>query len=144
MKNVSTSSDPSTSSTAPTSAQVAIPSFKMSEAETTNTAVPNSLITARRSTAFIFSASPFMYSVSALQLFKSRTDSMHSCMPSAQAILASIDLRDSPSCAFALSQTMAKDTGSTHRQARPMRQSKHSRLTATSSVETIDPANSGI
>ena len=82
IKNVSTERLPCMSRTAPTSATVAIPSFSTNDAETTKAARPNSLRMERCSTARIFFSRPFKYACSALFAFKSRTVSIHSCIPS--------------------------------------------------------------
>ena len=57
-KKVSTSRLPWTSSTDPTNATVAMPSFRIRDALTTKAARENSLMVDRRSTARIFSVSP--------------------------------------------------------------------------------------
>ncbi len=64
-------------------------------------------------------------------------------MPSAQAILASMAFWFSFSCTLAEPATMAKDTGSTHRAARAMRQSMQNSPAATRVVEQMAPASSG-
>ena len=123
---------------------MAIPSFNISEALTTNTASPNSLIIDLFSTARIFSFSPSRYLSSALFDLRSFNVSMHSCIPSAQAIFTSMDLLLSFSCTLLENQTIANDTGSTHNDASAIRQSIIIRHTAMRLVEIIDPASSGI
>ena len=143
-KKAGTSSDPRSSRREPASATVAMPSRRISDALTTKAASENSLRMERRSTARILPASPRRYSCSALLAFRSCSASMHSWMPSAQAILASMAFWFSRSCTRAEPPTMAKATGSTHRAARASRQSNASRPRAISRVERMDPASSGM
>ena len=116
----------------------------MSEADTTKAANPNSLRMERCSTARIFFSKPFRYSASALLAFKSRTVSMHSWIPSAQAIFTSIAFWLSRSCTFAEKPTIAKATGNTHSAANAMRQSNTKRLMEIKTVEMMEPASSGM
>ena len=83
---------PSISRAEPIKAVVAMPSLRIKEADTTKTAVPNSVLTARFSTSLIFLSSPFKYSASALLDFNVLTHSRHSCIPSAHCIFADICL----------------------------------------------------
>ena len=69
---------------------------------------------------------------------------MHSWMPSAQAIFAAMDFRLRDSCTLADSHTIRKDTGSTHKDASAIRQSKKKMPAATNKQERMEPASSGI
>ena len=69
---------------------------------------------------------------------------MHSWIPSAAAILASMAFWFIRSWTLADPPTMAKDTGSTHSAAKAIRQSTKSRPTATSTVEQMEPTSSGM
>ena len=89
-KKVRRSSLPCARSAEPTSATVAMPSLRISDAVTTKAARPNSLTMERCSTARIFFSRPARYAPSALFALRSCTASMHSWMPSAQAIRASM------------------------------------------------------
>ena len=144
MKNTVISRLPCIKSMDPARATVAMPSFKIREADTTKAAVPNSFIIDLFSTSLIFFSRPFIYLPSALFDFRSLTVSIHSCMPSAHAILTSMAFWFILSCTFADRATMAKDTGSTHNAARAMRQSKKNIPIDTRVVDIIDPKSSGI
>ena len=144
MKKVKRSRLPLASSTPPTNAVVAIPSFRSIWALDTKTAIISSVTTACFSTARIFFSSPSIYSSSALFERRSRTVSKHSCIPSAQSIFRLICF--CPILLWILPEhpTIKKDTGSTQSAASAIRQSKKKRLTATSAVETHAPISSGI
>ena len=138
-KKVSRSIALRASSTLPTSATVAMPSFKIICAGTTNSAVPSSLLMCRPSARSILANSPSRYRPSALLLFKSRTASRSSWMPSITATSASFWRRVKWFCTFLEAPTMSRAAGSTHSAASAIRQSNTNIPTATMQAEMMEP-----
>ena len=134
---------PPASSTPPANTVVAIPALSTMRPQVWNTALVSSPITVYFSTSFIFLSSPFRYPVSALFAFRSRSVSRHSWMPSEHAMDTSITFSWRIRIMPAVARMMPKETGSTHREARAMHQSKTKSPAAIKRVEISEPINSG-